>query len=165
MALRPENREDLMREAKAFPQRLLFKMQPSVAHPAVVSPVQELFVGFRRDGAFSVYVDQEVVLQFNAAGRLRRLFVEDRKFAAKNGGLEELIRESGQRVQLERRPLEATDEHELLARCRAIIAACLAQTGSSDCEAFPAAGAEELRELATEKLHAVAAGIQVADSL
>ena len=64
MAREEADREDLMREATALVQRAEFS--------AGGKPV---FVGFRTNGAASVFFDSDPVYQFNSNGELRRAFV------------------------------------------------------------------------------------------
>lgn len=65
MAREPEEREDLLREAKAMVVR---------AEMEVDGFDEPIVVGFRRGGAASFYFGQEVVYQFNMASQLRRAY-------------------------------------------------------------------------------------------
>ena len=165
MALRPENRENLLRDATAFPQRLLFRLLEPASQETSESSIQEVFVGIKQDQAYSVYLEQEIVLQFDSEGLLRRLFFEDRKFAALNGHLLELIRKSGERVRLEQQQLSETDEHALLAKCQSIVHGLLPALMTADCQTFPSENADILRKIALEKIQPIAAGIKIAASL
>lgn len=165
MALRPENREDLLRDATAFPQRLLFRLLKPTSQETSELLIQEVFVGIKQDQAYSVYLEQEIVLQFDSEGLLRRLFIEDRKFAALNGHLMELIRKSGDRVRLKQQQLIETDEHALLAKCQAIVQGLLPVLASADCQSFPPENTDYLRKIALAKMKAIVAGINIAHSL
>ncbi len=67
-------------------------------------------MGRRENGAVSVYWTSEEVYQFNVAGELRRVFFHGARFAAEDGVLVKLLRESrGGRVQLIR---QAIDEQQ-----------------------------------------------------
>lgn len=68
MARHAEDREDLLRDAKAMVPRVLLQVVLG-AEPC------ELFVGFR-GAALSFYFDSDPVYQFNSAGELRRAFVD-----------------------------------------------------------------------------------------
>jgi hypothetical protein len=84
MSRRESDREDLMREATALAKR---------AELAVDGLDQSIVVGFRRDGAASFYFSPDTVYQFNAAGELRRAFLDDLLYKAKHGRLISLRRE------------------------------------------------------------------------
>ncbi len=100
MAIEESDREDLMREAIRYRERLL------ITCPGWGEGV-ELFVGRRENGAVSVYWTSEEVYQFNVAGELRRVFFHGAQFAAEDGVLVRLLRESrGGRVQLIRQSID-----------------------------------------------------------
>ena len=67
MARNEADREDLMREAVALTERVeLF-----------VPGFEELItIGFRSNGAMSIFVGQDPVYQFDPSGRLRRAFAD-----------------------------------------------------------------------------------------
>ncbi len=66
MARHEEDREDLIREAVALPDRVeLF----------VVGFDQPITIGFRPNSAMSIFVGQDRVYQYDPDGRLRRAFV------------------------------------------------------------------------------------------
>ena len=60
------DREDLIREAVAMPERVEF---------IVPGLDDRVTIGFRPTGAMSVFVGQDQVFQFDPEGRLRRAFV------------------------------------------------------------------------------------------
>lgn len=114
MALNEHTREDLLREAVQFPNRLRWKCQPN-ANAADDSRVNQVFCGLRRDGGWSLYVDEDFVLQFNSRQELRRVFWRGEKLAARHGRLEALKRLSrGGRVQLQSESLTADRQQQLL---------------------------------------------------
>src|SRR5687767_3585112 len=83
MAREEHDREDLLREATAFVDRAEFAVS------GFASPV---FVGLRRDGAASIYVNSDRVYHFNAAGELRRAYCDGLLYKADRGNLVSLDR-------------------------------------------------------------------------
>ena len=73
MAKDAHDREDLLRDATGFPDRVEFRLA-DVAEP--------VFCGFKEIGAFSLYWTADDVLQFNTACELRRAFWKDRMIAS-----------------------------------------------------------------------------------
>jgi len=67
MARNPEEREELLREARALVVR---------AEMDVDGFDEPVVVGFRRSGAASFYFGQDAVYQFNAANELRRAYLD-----------------------------------------------------------------------------------------
>jgi len=84
MARHEQDREDLLREATALVRRSEF----TIADEASV-----YVVGFRRNGAGSIYVDAAPVFHFNAAGELRRAYWQGSLIKAERGRLVRLKRE------------------------------------------------------------------------
>ena len=80
MARETHEREDLLRDATALVPRIMLRLQRDD------SPC-EVFVGFRKEGAVSLYFDDDPVYHFNSAGELRRAFVDDRLVKAEQGRL------------------------------------------------------------------------------
>ena len=76
--------EDLLREATALVDR---------AELRVAGEAEPVTVGFRKGGALSVYFGGEAVYQFNAAGQLRRAFVDGLLYKSERGRLVALRRE------------------------------------------------------------------------
>ena len=110
MAIEESDREDLMREAIRYRDRVLLTSKSWGENV-------ELFAGRRVNGEVSVYWTSEEVFQFNSAGELRRLFYYNKRYAAENRKLVELLRESrGGRVHWER---VAIAEEDWLVVCRA----------------------------------------------
>lgn len=106
MARREEEREDLLREATALVERAEFRLAGDSA-PVVV--------GFRRDGAASVFFASEPVYQFNARGELRRAYHHGLLYKAERGRLVSLSRRRvpGE-VQLLRTELSADEQRLFL---------------------------------------------------
>ncbi len=101
MARNEADREDLMREAVALTKRLeLF-----------VPGFDELItIGFRSNGAMSIFVGQDPVYQFDPSGRLRRAFVDGFLFRSQHSGLARLERvRTESEVQLLRDDLSASE--------------------------------------------------------
>jgi hypothetical protein len=117
MARYESDREDLLREATALVERAEFRL-PDQA--------ESLTIGFRRDGALSLFVGADPVYQFNAAGELRRAYVAGLLYKAEQGQLVELRRERDESgISLIRRTLPAPEQDDLLrvaqSRCDAVV--------------------------------------------
>ena len=89
MAQQESDREDLIAEATAFPDRAEFQG----ANAAAAKPFGPVFVGFRRDQSFAIYLDQDPVYQFTADGQLRRAYVDGRLFRTQGATLAQLNRQ------------------------------------------------------------------------
>lgn len=104
------DREDLLAEATALVERIELSL-PGVD--------QHVVVGFRANGAASVYFGQDAAYQFNSAGELRRAFVAGRLFKAENRRLVALHRQrSPGEVALVHHDLTPAETSELLAAVR-----------------------------------------------
>ncbi len=104
MAIHEQPRENLLREATAFTRRYRF-----------AGDRVEVFWGVKESGPFSVYFDEQPVLQFTEEGALRRAFADDTRFAAEQGRLVKLMKPTkGGHVQLRREPLGETNQQSLL---------------------------------------------------
>ena len=126
MALNPQRREDLIRDARQFPQRALFRVMcsstTSLADMVLATEQVEVFVGVRSSGGWSIYFGEDPVLQFNERNELRRLYFAGVRYAAVSGRLELLHRaERGGRVVFERQVLEPERERELLDVCQGLV--------------------------------------------
>lgn len=101
MARQEEDREDLLREATALVER---------AELHTASEAEAVVVGFRRDGAASVFLGGEPVYQFNPRGELRRAYHQGLLYKAERGLLVSLRRRRvpGE-VQLLRQELSAEE--------------------------------------------------------
>ena len=107
MSRRESDREDLLREATALVQRAELSI-PGYTEPVVV--------GFRRDGAASIYFGADPVYQFNTAGELRRAYIDGLLYKAERGQLLALTRErSDSETALVRRELTLNETSALLA--------------------------------------------------
>lgn len=109
MPRREHPREDLLREATAYVDRMELDLRDLG---------ERAFVGFRRSGAVSFYFgeDQDRVIQFNTRGELRRLYWRGAKYKADRGRLVRIMRPTPQRrVQLVAQSAE-TGETKLLLR-------------------------------------------------
>ncbi len=105
MAREKADREDLLREATAFVERVEISL---VEHKPIV-------VGFRRDGSLSCYLNPDMVYQFNARGELRRAFVAGVLYKADRGRLARLDRrETATAVELVRAELTEPQTVEFL---------------------------------------------------
>lgn len=83
----------------------------------------QMFIGLRADDRWSIYFDEQPVLQFNRQHQLRRLFAGGQRFAANNGQLDRLDRSSqGGQVQLQQVNLDAANQHALLNVCQQFLA-------------------------------------------
>ena len=134
MAVEPQRRDNLLFEATAFSRRLLLRLPlPSQwlsSNP--INPVAskwtqdfvnlsswELFYGRHKLGGWTVYFEQQPVLQLNSQNQLRRLYAGGQRYAAVDGHLQLLQRERlGGRVQLEPTRLSASDERLVIDSCQ-----------------------------------------------
>jgi hypothetical protein len=99
-------REDLLREATALTARV------ELAADGFDEPI---VAGFRRDGAASFFFGQQVVYQFNAAGHLRRGFLDGRLYKAQCSQLVQLTRRrTPESVELLRHELTDAESTEFL---------------------------------------------------
>jgi len=170
MAINRQPREDLMRDATAYPRRLLLH------HPRC----NAIFIGFRNQGGWSVYFGEDPVYQFNAQQKLRRVHFEKQNYAAEQGKLLRLNRQrpqnqslnlqnlnqqnSGGRIELDRIHDEL-DEQRVLQDCHTRISALMEwieQGSVTVSDRFPE-DCEFIAEVA-KLLKALASGIVLADS-
>ena len=104
MARVPEEREELLREARALVMRAEMEVD-GFAEPVVV--------GFRRGGAASFYFGQDVVYQFNTASELRRAYLDGEMYKTEQRRLVRLnprrTDESLELVSHELTPAETTE--------------------------------------------------------
>jgi hypothetical protein len=77
------DREDLMQEAVALADRIEFQIPENL---------ESVIVGFRRNGAVSLYFGQDEVFQFNDRGQLRRAYLVGTMLKADDGRLVSLRR-------------------------------------------------------------------------
>lgn len=127
MALQEQHRENLLRDATAYTRRLLWRsaIEVDTAHAEPVA-IEELFIGFRENGGWSIYVGEDPVLQFNAAGELRRLYSRGERYAAEGAKLAACSRDKrGGRVQLESKLLTLQQQTRVLQDCCSAVESCL----------------------------------------
>ena len=107
MARHEEDREDLLAEATAMSER---------AELAVDGFDEHVFIGFRDQGAASIYFGAEPVYQFDSSDRLRRIHDDGHLLKAESGRLVSLIRRrSAGKVQLVRHELSDEETNGLLS--------------------------------------------------
>ena len=100
MSRRVEARENLLRDATALSPRAQLRVPTE-------DQSWEVFVGFRKYQALSIYFGEDPVFHFNSSGQLRRAFVDDRLMKAEQGRLIELRSErSDSSVVLQRHELD-----------------------------------------------------------
>jgi len=87
MARQEEEREDLLAEATALVERVSLR---------IAGYEEEVVVGFRRDQSASIYFGGDPVYQFTSQGELRRAFVGNLLYKAREGRLVSLRRERSQ---------------------------------------------------------------------
>ncbi len=121
MAHTESDREDLIREAIALSPRAELQV------PRFTVPVT---VGFRSDGACSLFFGQDPVYQFDAAGGLRRAYVTGLLFRSQGDTLAQLTRmRTTEQTILQRVDLEPAALHEFrqqMTETLQLLAACLA---------------------------------------
>ncbi len=106
LARREDDREDLLAEATALVRRAEFLMH-DLAEPVVI--------GFRRNGAASIYFGQDEAFHFDTNGRLRRAFFDDQLYKADRGRLASLERRrTADEVQLRRHDLTDDETAQFL---------------------------------------------------
>jgi hypothetical protein len=109
MAIEESDREDLLGQAVQMPLRILIEIAAldsnatnattldadPIANPDPVAGEEgiaeiarlQIFVGRRKTGGVSIYIDEDPVYQFTESGKLRRAFVSGKKYAAHLGKL------------------------------------------------------------------------------
>jgi hypothetical protein len=106
MAREESDREDLLRESTALVERI--ELVVNGAH---------VVAGFRTDGALSIFIGEDPVYQFNAAGELRRAFREGKLIKAAQGKLVALQRTRTEtEVQLVGHDLSETEQASFLSQ-------------------------------------------------
>jgi hypothetical protein len=99
MAREESDREDLLRDATALVERIEFARSDA-------GEGEHIFVGFRADGAMSIYLGADPVYHFNSAGELRRAYCDGWLIKAESGRLVAMERRRQEHeVQLVRREL------------------------------------------------------------
>lgn len=109
MARQEEDREDLLRDATAFVERVALR----------IGTFDPLFLGFRRCGSVSVYFGQDQVYHFNSQNQLRRVYLAPRLLKAERGRLVGLSRNrTANETQLLRVELSAEETEAILQDAR-----------------------------------------------
>ena len=109
MARDESNREDLLAEATALVERIELV---DVAGVTIVA-------GFRADGEFSVFFDEDPAYHFNAAGELRRAYCDGLLLKAALGQLVSLQRvRTEYEVQLVRHTLTDVEQEAFVSRMK-----------------------------------------------
>ena len=187
MAIDKQRRENLLDEATAYCRRVLLRIP---IHPAwrrstsdsgphrlhlptdVNAPSDcelycKLFIGLRNDGGWSLYFDEQPVLQFNSRDELRRLFYGGERYAAAGGRLKWLCQDrSGGKLQLTACELPTAQSPSLTHDCGEwlSIAADLLQSGEYQLLGqYPEPDREWIISLA-ERLRRVAGQLNIAQS-
>lgn len=107
MSASDERREDLLADATALVERAELQMP---GEPAAI------VAGFRRAGQLSLYFAEEPVYQFNAAGELRRAFVDGSMIVAIRRQLVRLAKtRTAEATRLAHQPLDGKQAADLLA--------------------------------------------------
>lgn len=115
MARQEADREDILREATALVER---------AELTLPGRAESIVVGFRRDGASSLFFGADPVYQFNAAGQLRRAYIGGQLIKAERGVLVALRRERREHeVALLRHELATDEQAAQLHRLQSDLAA------------------------------------------
>ena len=107
MARQEQAREDLLREATALVERIEIAFDDNRPHAVV---------GFRRDGAASIYFGEEPAYHFNARGELRRAYRDGQILKAERGCLVALARRGTEtRIEMVGRLLSAEEAAVVIA--------------------------------------------------
>lgn len=117
MARNRSDREDLLREATALPDRVELQCG-----------TQTVVAGYRRNGALSVFFDASPVYQFNTDDQLRRAHVDDCLIKAVDHRLIRMRRvETETATELHSAPLEPSEQQQLLDEATAALSRLLEQ--------------------------------------
>lgn len=104
MAREEQDREDLMREATALVERVEFLVEG-----------KSIVVGFRPNGAGSLFFENDPAYHFSATGELRRAYVAGMLYKAERGRLVALQRMRSEReVALMRHQVDETQTSDFL---------------------------------------------------
>lgn len=115
MAREESDREDLLEEATALVERV------ELAAEGLPAP---LVIGFRANGAASLFFGADPVYHFDAQGRVRRAYVEGLLYKADRGRLASLRRQrAADGVTLWRHDLTADEQAAFLGRLADLLAA------------------------------------------
>ncbi len=122
MAIQETDREDLFRDARQFPLRLKAVLAENwPVRLGIGDFAQEMFIGVREAGGWSLYAGQQHVVHFNAQHEIRSIFWESRKMIAVQQQLVELSRpQQGGQVSFQRRSLSAAEQDVVLGQIRQV---------------------------------------------
>ena len=123
MARQEHEREDLLAEATALVERVEIELTPRSASVGSAkteeTPGPRIVLGFRRDGAASLYWNEDPAWHFNTSGELRRAYHGGRLYKAERGSLVALDRRRMEHeVRLIRHELNATETAAILDELR-----------------------------------------------
>lgn len=122
MARNEADREDLLAEAVALVRRVELRASPWL---------EPIIAGFRATGHFSLYFGQDLVYQFDPAGRLRRAHERGRIYRTQGTTLAELERvRSATETTLVRRDLEPNELAAFRERMRGELCGLIAEFGA-----------------------------------
>ncbi|MCC9609480.1 hypothetical protein LOC68_05000 [Blastopirellula sp. JC732] len=108
MAQSEEDREDLMQEATALVRR---------GEYAAPQEVEVVTIGYRQNGALSIFFGQDPVYQFNDAGQFRRGYIDGELFKADGGRLVCMRRQrDGKKTTLVSTSLSDVDQAEVIVK-------------------------------------------------
>jgi hypothetical protein len=118
MAQQESPREDLLREATALIERLeLVPRAGSSSRPESHNSDSPIVAGFRAGGGLSIFFGEDPAYHFNAAGELRRAYVDSLLYKAINGELVSLSRiRSAEQVELRSHKLSAPEQAAFIQR-------------------------------------------------
>jgi hypothetical protein len=115
MAREESDREDLLREATALVERV--ELCPIASNRDQRESPPHLVIGFRHNGALSIFFGAEPVYQFNSMGQLRRAYCDGLLLKAARGRLVSLRRErQTYEVQLVRHDLTDAEQSSFIGQ-------------------------------------------------
>ncbi len=125
MAKDAHDREDLLRDATALPERIELVVLTDKEVGNTLEPFEQpVFCGFREGDAFSFYWGQDTVFQFNVAGELRRAYWQERMVATYQRQLHWLSPDSSSgRLRLARTAFSEQESERFLAMAAQYVAA------------------------------------------
>lgn len=136
MAQEESPREDLLREATALVERI--ELVPTALRgnsSADASQVSPIVAGFRSNGSLSIFFGDDEVYHFNAAGELRRSYLEGDLYKALNGELVSLTRvRTAQQIELRGRTLDAEEQANFISTMQKRLAALAASLATQKFE-------------------------------
>jgi hypothetical protein len=130
MARHEQDREDLLAEAKTLVERAGLRLALGSD-----SAVEEVVVGFRRDGSLAIYFAADRVYQFTSTGQLRRAYLGDLLYKADRGTLVSLRRVRAEHAtELVSRQLDQTETAAFLAEMQAYLSELLRRLSTNNYE-------------------------------